>query len=100
MLPLEKVMHMKRVLFAGLLTCSGCFARVEPPFNDNGSVTLSGDAKGVRALLDGMNGMITNGKASPDQDTAHWIHRKAEDQEDTKRAYAPGFIGKLFGGSK
>lgn len=46
---------------------------------------LEGSPAGLRAMFDGMNGMITNGKATPDQDTAHWIHRKAEDKELTTR---------------
>jgi hypothetical protein len=46
---------------------------------------LEGSPAALRAMFDGMNGMITNGKASADQDTAHWIHRKAEDKELTIR---------------
>jgi hypothetical protein len=47
--------------------------------------SLQGSPAGLRAMFDGMNGMITNGKASPDQDTAHWQQRKAEDKELTIR---------------
>lgn len=63
------------ILIAG--ACCSCTQREH--------AKLEGSPAGLRAMFDGMNGMITNGKASPDQDTAHWIHRKAEDKELTTR---------------
>lgn len=51
-----------------------------------------GTKEAIRAHYDGQNGFITNGKASPDRDTAHWISRKLETTKDAE----PGFIASLF----
>ena len=80
----------------GCTACSGK-ARVTAPGDDSGYVAFEGDAKGVNAFLDGMNGMITNGKASPDKNTAHWITRTRIEREETKRRTAPSFLDNLFG---
>jgi len=72
---------------------------------DEGFFAMHGDARGLRAFGDTLNGMITNGKANPDSDTAHWNNRRLEDQEVTKRELirkssgpAPkGLWQKLFG---
>lgn len=85
-------------ILAGVVAvCSGC--AVTSPTGE-GHVAISGDARGIKAFYDGMNGMITNGKASPDQDTAHWQMRKLQEKEETKRKYAPSFLDKLFGNDK
>lgn len=51
-----------------------------------------GTKEAIRAHYDGQNGFITNGKASPDKDTAHWISRKLETNKDAES----GFIASLF----
>ena len=77
---------------------SGCGMVNLPSPTQEGNIVIAGDAKGMRAFGDVMNGMITNGKASPDQDTAHWQHRKNEVNNETVRAQTPGFWQKLVGG--
>lgn len=93
-----KKYNSKKVAAAFLLAISatGCGAVYAPSPLQDGNVALIGDAKGVRAMFDGMNGLVTNGKASADQDTAFWIHRKAEEREITTRKTAPGFLSGLF----
>lgn len=88
-------------LFATVATASGCLnhSQVRMP-SDEGYFEMSGDARGVRAAMDGMSALVTNGKASPDIKSAAWQHREAEDKEITTRDTAPGFMGKLFGGGK
>lgn len=63
-------------------------------------MAFSGTPKALRAYLDGQNALITNGKASPDKDTAAWRTRRHQDTEETKRAYAPSFLDGLFGVNK
>ena len=77
---------------------SGCGAYSMPSPTQDGHIMIAADAKGMKAFGDVFNGAITNGKASPDQDTAHWQHRKAEVQADVAVAQAPGFWQKLVGG--
>jgi hypothetical protein len=64
-----------------------------------GHILVAGDAQGMRSFGDALNGLVTNGKASADQDTAHWIARKSEDVQLTTRA-GQGFWQKLVGGEK
>lgn len=52
---------------------------------DDGYISVQGDARGMRAFGDAMNGLITNGKATPDMDTPFYVNRRAEDAEITKR---------------
>jgi len=66
-----------------VVTLSGCGV-----LRDNGQVTLMADAKGMRAFSDALNGLVTNGKASPDADTASWQARRMEMRETTKRQFA------------
>lgn len=65
----------------------------------DGRILISADAAGMRAFGDTMNGMITNGKATPDVDTAAWKIRKIQEENETVRAVTPGFWGKLAGPS-
>lgn len=89
---------MKKVLICLplALALGACGAIYTPNPLHEGHIAVMADAKGMRAMMDGMNGMITNGKASADQDTAHWIHRKAEEREHTLRDTSPTFLDKLF----
>ncbi len=84
---------MKQILFlSSILLLSGCGAVMTT--GDHAS--LSGSPEGIRAMMDGFGGLITDGKASPDQDTAHWIARKEQEKELTKRSMAPGFFSTIF----
>lgn len=87
---------MRLAILLVLLLVSGCGAIYTPNPMHEGHIAVMADAKGMRSFMDGMNGFITNGKASPDQDTAHWIHRKAEEREHTTRATAPSFLDRMF----
>ena len=46
--------------------------------SDRGFVMLAGDAEGIRAYNDGINGVITNTKASPDVKSSYWQNRDRE----------------------
>lgn len=83
--------------FGIAMLASGCGALSLPSPAQEGTIMLAADAKGMKAFGDTLNGLVTNGKASPDQDTAHWIARKAEMDNETKRAQVPGFWQKLIG---
>ena len=48
----------------------------------------------------GLNGMITEGKTSPDKESAYWQTQKRQDEGETTRATAPGFMDSLFSGGK
>jgi len=52
---------------------------------DDGFISIRSDARGMRAFGQAMNGLITNGKASPDVDTPYYLGRREEEQEITKR---------------
>lgn len=88
------------IVWAGIATlAAGCGSVSMPSPSQDGHIMIAADAKGMQAFGDVFNGAITNGKASPDQDTAHWQHRKAEVIADTARAQTPGFWQKLVGGN-
>lgn len=76
-------------------TMTGCMSFTPNPFQD-GNVVLAGDAEGVRSLMDGLNGLVANGKTTdPLGDSAHWQHRKQQESQRTARI---GFFNKLKGG--
>ena len=80
---------------AGSLSACGTMSTHMP--TDSGRIVIDADAKGMQAFGDVLNGMVTNGKASPDKDTAHWQLRKRQAREETVQQYAPSFLGGLFG---
>ena len=95
--------HWKVLSYSGVaaafLSTVGCSSRgnIRLP-SDRGYVEFSGDAQGVHALMDGFNGLITNGKASADtKDTPYYEQRRKQESEYTLRETSPGFLGKLFG---
>lgn len=51
----------------------------------DGYFEMRGDAEGLRAFSDYSQGMITNGKASPDVDTAHYQLRKEQNRAKVVR---------------
>jgi hypothetical protein len=76
-------------------TMTGCMSYTPNPFQD-GNVVLAGDAEGVRSLMDGLNGLVANGKTQDALgDSAHWQHRKQQEQQKTNRL---GLFNKLKGG--
>lgn len=83
------------ITVVALIATTGCGGALHVA---NDGATLTGSPEGIRAMMDGFGGLITDGKASPDQDTAHWIARKDQEKEITKRSLAPGFLAGLFKG--
>lgn len=66
-------------------------------FASSGCHMTLGTPGAIREYHRGLNGMITEGKASPDKESAYWQTQKAIDREHTERDTAPGFVGSLFG---
>ena len=66
---------------AALLASSGCSGVMSHRMfedSDTGFVLLTGDAEGIRAYNQGLNGLITNTKASPDIKSSYWQVREQE----------------------
>lgn len=65
---------MKKVILLVLLSActSACSLVSEGRVGDNGRFLLMADSEGMRAYGDYVNGVITNGKASPDTDTPYY----------------------------
>jgi hypothetical protein len=78
---------MRIVLFLTIIVAaSGCMSFAPSPFQ-RGSVVLAGDAEGVEALMDGLNGFVANGKTQDAMgDSAHWHHRKEQESQRTRRS--------------
>lgn len=82
------------ILWGIILSLTGCGVAT----HTGSGLTMTGSPEAYRALLDGVNGIITNTKTKdPNGDSAHWHHRGIEEAEITKRAQAPGFFQGLFG---
>lgn len=62
-------------------------------------VFIAGSPEGIKSYMDGMNGLVSNGKATPNTDTPHWRTRRAQEHETTNRAMAPSILDHLFGSS-
>ena len=56
--------------------------------------------EGIRAHHEGQNGLITNGKATADKDTAYWITHRANERERTQRNPWGKFTEMLRGNNK
>jgi hypothetical protein len=78
---------MRTILFLTItVAASGCMSFAPSPFQ-KGSVVLAGDAEGVEALMDGLNGFVANGHTQdPMGDSAHWRHRKEQESQRTRRS--------------
>lgn len=63
----------------------------------SGGIAIIGTPEGMRAYSDMQNGLVTNGKSSPDKPTEYFASRNTQELEETKRATAPSFLGELFG---
>lgn len=80
------------IVLSSVLLLSGCGAVMTT--GDHAS--LSGSPEGIRAMMDGFNGIISSAKASPDQKTDYATMREEHERERTKRAMTPGFLSGLF----
>jgi hypothetical protein len=59
------------------------------------NVVLAGDAEGVEALMDGLNGFVANGTTTdPMGNSAHWTHRREQEMQRTRRQ---GVFQKVMG---
>jgi hypothetical protein len=72
------------VLFAAS-AASGCHMTVGTP-------------GAIREYHRGLNGMITEGKTSPDKESAYWQTQKRLDTEHTTRDTAPHWLQGIFSG--
>lgn len=82
-----------KIAVVSMIALSGCAGNLSVAHE---SATLSGSPEGLRAMFDGMTGLIIDGKASPDKRTAHTKMREAQEKEFTKRAMTPSFLSNLF----
>lgn len=86
---------MKTLLLAmSILLLSGCGAILQSGEN----ATLTGTPEGLRAILDGINGLVVTGKVSADQpnNNPYILMRQDQEEELTKRAMVPNFLSSIF----
>lgn len=76
---------MKTLMVVSVMSLTGCFLGSSPYPNQYGSVVLMGDAQGMRAFTDGLNALVTNGKALPGRPSQAWGFRVIEEQQRTLR---------------
>lgn len=57
---------------------------------------MAGNAEGIHAFADTLNGVIRTGKESSTEDSRFFNSREVQEKEKTKRATAPGFLQSLF----
>lgn len=83
---------------------TGCGVISLPSPEADGNILIQADAKGMAAFGDVMNGLVTNGKATPDVDTPAWSARRHDVSNETARvaivSRQVGFWQKLFGGGQ
>lgn len=88
---------MKRLMLAGcLVACTGCAGLVGQGIGagDRGRILISADRDGMRALGDSLTGLVTTGKAAPNQDDAH--HELRRGQTEVERVKALIKIGDKY----
>lgn len=88
---------MRKVILLGsiaLMTGCGVMGHAGDHFQ------LSGTPDGIRAFGDTLNGAMKTAKEGHDSENQFLGYRAAQEREITKRKTAPGFIEKLFHGSK
>lgn len=61
---------------------------------DEGRFLISADRAGLEAWSDGMNGILTNGRISPDLESPHWQLRKQQTTARAFRVSKPGRVEK------
>lgn len=86
------IMRIGIVVFFALIS-SGC--AIGAPRGD-GYFTLSADARGMEAFARHESALITNGKATADQDTAAWKTQRLVERERTRRELKPTWLSGLF----
>lgn len=100
---IDRENNVEKVVIATILTCtavylSGCGVVSLPSPMQRGHILVSGDAEGMRAFGDTINGLVSEGKASADIKGAYWQHREATEAQETARAMRPSILENLFGG--
>lgn len=63
----------------------------------SGGIAILATPEGMKTYSDMQNGLVTNGKSTPDKATEYFAARNTQETEQTKRANAPSFLGELFG---
>ncbi len=87
------------VTWVGIAVClSNCGMAYTPSPFQRGNFVLAGDERGVRAFMQGQNGLVQHGKEHP-TDNSYWVSQRQQEREETSRAYAPSWISTLFHGS-
>lgn len=68
-----------RAIFGAFLasSMSACTTNFRPD-SEHGRILISADAEGMRAFSDMQQGLITNGKSSPDVDTPFYSTRREQ----------------------
>lgn len=77
-----------------IVLMSGCGAILSA--GPDNRATLTGDPESLRAMFDGINGLIVTGKVSADQPNPHILMRQDQEEELTKRAMVPNFLSSIF----
>lgn len=79
------------VASAGLTGCTTFGASNMFSDSDRGFVMIAGDAEGIRAYNDGINGIISNTRVSKDTKSPYWQNREVETEVRTFRTpyYSP-----------
>lgn len=75
-----------------LVTQTGCTGMATA----NQDFVLAGNAAGIHAFADTLNGVIRTGKETNTDESRYFNTREVQEKEVTKREVAPGFLGKLF----
>jgi hypothetical protein len=70
----------------GLAVLSGCSGKARLSVPDEEYASLEGTPEALKVMFDGMNGLISNGKASADMKSAHWAIREEQEKEITARS--------------
>ena len=81
------------VTFLAIASLTGCASQMNV---GSDHATLTGTPEGIRSMMDGFQGLILNGKASPDKTTAHSIMRMDQEREISKRKMQPSFLSNLL----
>jgi len=62
----------------------------------NQDFVLAGNAQGIHAFADTLNGVIRTGKETNTDESRYFNTREVQEKEKTKRETSPGWLGKLF----
>lgn len=86
------------LLIAGCATMTGCGLMSLPSPMQKGTVLLSADAEGMRALGDTLIGIQAESKSKPNVKSAYFVNREQQEAEITARENHPGFFTSLLSG--